>query len=116
MQTKKVFMATALVLTAVANIPAFAFYPDGPGGPNTVTKSQLERCKEIGIPEFTCTEQTLIARERIIEAEGGYGSGTAMLGESFGEMGIFILALAGIFGAVAAAFFSRSLAGVKIPA
>lgn len=41
-------------------------------------QSLLEECKELGIPEFSCTEQTLLAKRRIVAAgqQGAYGSGT----------------------------------------
>jgi len=110
--------ATTLTILAIAvYMPAFAQYPPTSGGDLTVTPKQLEECKSLGIPQFTCTQQTILAKKRIIEAEkpGAYGSGTAMFGKSFGEMGAFVAALGTIFGGVAAAFFAKARMGRKVP-
>lgn len=53
----------------------------------------------------------MLARERT--EKSGYGSGTVLFSNTFGEMGLFIGVLAVIFGAVAAAFFARSRIGKK---
>lgn len=113
-------LITTMILTLAfaASISAFAQYGDyGKGGAQTVIKEQLERCREVGIPEFTCTEQTLLAREQSIKAQEkeAFGSGTAMFSEGFGDMGVFIGTLAAIFGGVAAIFFSKARMGRKVP-
>ncbi len=89
-------------------IPAFAQYGGGGGGgAQTVTPAQVEECKSLGIPVFTCTEQQILAKKRLINAQasGAYGSGTPMFGKGFGEMGGLVAILGVIFGGVAAAFF-----------
>jgi len=100
------------VLGAAVSIPAFAQYggPSG-GGAQVATPEQIEECKQLGIPVFTCTEHLILAKKRLLAAQkegaGGFlgDSGVSMLGGTFGEMGIFIAALGAIFGGVAAAFF-----------
>ena len=98
------------VLGAAVSVPAFAQYTGG-GGAQVATPEQIEECKQLGIPVFTCTEHLILAKKRLLAAEkegaGGFlgDSGVSMLGGTFGEMGIFIAALGAIFGGVAAAFF-----------
>lgn len=84
----------------------------------SATPEQLEECKQLGIPEFTCTEQTLLAKRRVTYAQqqGAYGSGTSMIAQAFGDMGAIIAALAAIFGGVAVAFFAKSRIGKKAEA
>jgi hypothetical protein len=96
------------VLGAAVSIPAFAQYGGPPGGGAQVaTPDQIKECEKLGIPVFTCTENIILAKKRLINAQEhpSTGSGTSMLGGTFGEMGIFIAALGAIFGGVAAAFF-----------
>ncbi len=95
------------VLGAAVSIPAFAQYTPPPGGAQVATPAQIEQCKQLGIPVFTCTENIILAKLRLKNAQEhpSTGSGTSMLGGTFGEMGIFIAVLGAIFGAVAAAFF-----------
>jgi hypothetical protein len=90
-------------------IPVFAQYNVG-GGAQVATPEQVEECKRIGIPEFTCTEQNILAKKRLLNAQANpsTGSGTPMLSTGFGDMGAFIAALGAIFGGVAAAFFAMS--------
>lgn len=120
MNNKITALAAATLFPALllATPSVFAQYPDPPGGSGMlVNEAQLERCRELGIPEFTCTEQTLLARERMekAEQENSYGSGTPLFGNNFGDMGLFIGVLAAIFGTVAAAFFGKSKMGKKTP-
>lgn len=99
------------VLGAAVYIPAFAQYGGSPGGGAQVaTPEQIKQCTQLGIPVFACTENTILAKERITSAQqtGAYGSGTAMLGRTFGEMGTFVAIIGTIFGGVAAAFFVMS--------
>jgi hypothetical protein len=110
-------LGLAVLLTATGAGQVWAQY----GGEQSVqraTPEQIEECKRLGIPEFSCTEQTLLAKRRIGAAaqEGAYGSGTAMLSQTFGDMGAIIAALAAIFGGVAAAFFAKSRVGKKAQA
>jgi len=97
------------VLGTVVSIPAFAQYGGG-GGAQVATPQQLEECKALGIPEFTCSEHQILAKKRLINAqqEGAYGSGTPMFGKAFGDMGALIGVLGAIFGGVAVAFFAMS--------
>jgi len=82
------------------------------------TPEQLAECKQLGIPEFTCTEQTLLAKRRVVSAsqEGAYGSGTSMISQTFGDMGIILGVLAAIFGGVAVMFFAKGRIGKKAEA
>ncbi len=97
------------VLGATVSIPAFAQYTPG-GGAQVASPEQIEECKELGIPVFTCTEHLILAKNRLIKANENpsTGSGTSMLSSTFGDMGAFIAALGAIFGGVAAAFFVMS--------
>ena len=99
------------VLGAAVSIPAFAQYGGPPGGGSQVaTPAQIEECKKLGIPQFTCTEHLILAKKRLLNAQlnPSTGSGTPMLSAGFGDMAPFIAALGAIFGGVAAAFFAMS--------
>lgn len=93
-------------------IPAFAQYlgPPGGGGGLTATPAQIEECKSLGVPVNVCSEQQILAKKRLINAQqaGAYGSGTPMFGKGFGEMGALVAILGAIFGGVAAAFFAMA--------
>jgi len=112
-------LTAAALMAVVASVPAFAqSYTDG--GAQTVTPEQMEECKSYGIPEFACTEYTLLAKRRMIAMQNQDqellgDSGKPMLGTSFGEMGTFVVVLGAIFGGVAAAFFVRAKVGQKVP-
>jgi len=112
--------ATFAMLAAAVSMPVFA-QPYSGGGAQTVTPAQLEECKSYGMPEFACTEQTLLAKRRLIAAQkegaGGFlgDSGVPMFGRSFGEMGAFVGIIGAIFGGVAAMFFVRARVGQKVP-
>lgn len=97
------------VLSFAVSVPAFGQYNTG-GGAQVASPEQIKECKSLGIPEFTCTEQQILAKKRLINAQEhpSTGSGTPMLSTSFGDMGLFIAALGAIFGGVAAAFFAMS--------
>ena len=86
-------------------------YGSGTGGSiQKASPEQLKECAALDIPEFSCTETTILAKRRIgIAAQGdAYGSGTPMLSQAFGEMGVLIAVLAVIFGAVAVVFFVKA--------
>lgn len=103
-----VVLGAAVSITAVS-IPAFAQYLGG-GGAQSATPEQIKECKNLGIPEITCTEQQILAKKRLLNAQqaGAYGSGTPMFSKGFGEMGAFV-AVIGVIGlGVAAAFFAMS--------
>ncbi|MEM0441943.1 MAG: hypothetical protein QW450_02150 [Candidatus Nitrosocaldus sp.] len=86
------------------------------GGDITATPEQLEECKQLGIPEFACTQHSILAKKRLTTAqqEGAYGSGTSMVARTFGELGIYVAALGAIFGGISAAFFAMALRKPKI--
>jgi len=102
-------LSLVAVLGAAVSIPAFAQYGGG-GGAQVATPEQIKECKALGIPEFTCSEHTLLAKKRLINAQlnPSTGSGTPMLSTTFGDMGAIVAALGAIFGGVAAAFFAMS--------
>ncbi|MEM0030034.1 MAG: hypothetical protein QW572_03845 [Candidatus Nitrosocaldus sp.] len=85
-------------------------------GDITATPEQLEECKQLGIPEFACTQHSILAKKRLTTAqqEGAYGSGTSMVAKTFGELGIYVAALGAIFGGISAAFFAMALRKPKI--
>lgn len=85
-------------------------YGGGGQSAQTATPEQIEECKSLGILEFTCTEQLILQKRRLIASgqEGASGSGTPMLGKGFGEMGALVGVLGAIFGGVAVAFFAMS--------
>jgi hypothetical protein len=113
-------LSAAVLLVIATGGSVWAQY--GTGGSETATQKatpeQLAECKQLGIPEFTCTEQTLLAKRRVVSAsqQGAYGSGTSMISQTFGEMGIILAALAAIFGGVAVAFFAKGRIGKKAEA
>lgn len=113
--------ATIAVLAAVVSMPVFAQPYSTGGGAQTVTPEQIKECKSYGVPEFACTEQTLLAKRRFIaahkEGAGGFlgDSGVPMFGRSFGEMGAFVAIIGAIFGGVATMFFVRARVGQKVP-
>jgi hypothetical protein len=102
-----------------ANIAMAQLYSGGGGAGSDITASpqQLEECKKLGIPEFACTQTAILAKRRIITSEqsGAYGSGTPMLGRTFGELGGYVAALGAIFGGISAAFFAMALRKPKAP-
>jgi hypothetical protein len=100
-----------------ANIAMAQLYGGGVGTDITASPEQLEECKNLGIPEFACTQTAILAKKRVITAEqyGAYGSGTPMLGRTFGELGGYVAALGAIFGGISAAFFAMALRKPKAP-
>jgi hypothetical protein len=101
-----VFSASAVSMSA---LPAYAQGGYGGGGGDVVTAETLAKCKEYGIAEANCTENQVIAKERLIYAQRNpsTGSGTSMLSTEEGQTWVFIGVLAAIFGGVAAAFFFK---------
>ncbi|MFQ5969355.1 MAG: hypothetical protein ACE5J2_02515 [Nitrososphaerales archaeon] len=99
------------LLASAATVPVWAqIYGGGAGGAAVATPEQIEECKQLGIPEFTCSEHQILAKKRVLTSEqaGAYGSGTPLFGKTFGDMGALIAVLGAIFGGVAAAFFFKS--------
>jgi len=109
-------LSVAVLFAAASASSVWAQY--GTGSTQTATPEQVAECKSLGIPEFSCTEQTLLAKRRIVAVgqEGAYGSGTSMISQTFGDMGAILGALAAIFGGVAIAFFAKSRMGKKAEA
>ncbi len=109
-------LSVAVLFVAASAGSVWAQY--GTGSTQKATPEQVAECKQLGIPEFSCTEQTLLAKRRIVAAgqEGAYGSGTSMISQTFGDMGAILAALAAIFGGVAIAFFAKSRVGKKAEA
>lgn len=72
---------SAIASVMIVNFPALIAQYGGTGSEQKATQEQLEECKKLGIPEFSCTEQTILAKKRLIEAgqKGAYGAGTAMM-------------------------------------
>lgn len=81
----------------------------GAGGSDIVTEQTLEKCEQYEIPRAQCTENAILAKERLTYAQDNpsTGSGTPMLSTQEGQTWVFIGVLAAIFGGVAAAFFFR---------
>ncbi len=104
----------ALLATAFTYDLAYAqLYSGGKGEALTVTEAELEECKTLGIPEFSCNQQTILAARSKLYAERNVdnpyrGSGTSMLAGGLGDAAAFMAALVGIFGAISAAFFAMS--------
>jgi hypothetical protein len=100
--------ALALLSSAVGS--AYAQYGGAPSGSvGTASPEQLQRCEQLGIPRENCNDVTILAKERLTNAQANpaTGSGTPMLSTETGQMAVFIGVLAAIFGGVAAAFFFK---------
>lgn len=111
-------LGVAILLVTTTTGSVWAQYGEGTDLSQTATPEQLEECKSLGIPEFTCTQGTILAKKRVTSAAatGAYGSGTSMITQTFGEMGAILGILAAIFGGVAVAFFAKSRVGKKAEA
>lgn len=109
-------LSLAVLFGTVQGIAAFAY--TGLDDAQRATPETLAMCRELGIPEFTCNENTVLAKMRVTEATGtgAYGSGTAMLGTGDLETLAILGGVGAIFGGVAAAFFAKSRMGKKAEA
>jgi hypothetical protein len=104
-------MAIAVGILAVTSAQqSYAQYGDNSGGsPGTASTEQLARCDQLKISRNQCTDNTILAAERVQSAkETTYGnnpdgSGTPYFRgiETFAVIGI----LGAIFGSVAGAFY-----------
>ncbi len=104
-------MAIAAGILAVTSMqPSYAQYVDNSGGSaGTATTEQLARCDQLKISRNQCTDNTILAAERVQSAkETTYGnnpdgSGTPYFRgiETFGVIGI----LGAVFGSVAGTFY-----------
>jgi len=99
-------MAALFTAVGMGSTPqAFAQYFGGDSAP--LTQEQLDKCEQYDI--LPCTQNGILAKERLIAAQQNpaTGSGTSMLSTETGTMVIFIGVLGAIFGGVAAAFFIK---------
>jgi hypothetical protein len=115
-------MAIAAGLLAVASVQqSYAQYGDNNGGSaGTATTEQLARCDQLKISRNQCTDNTILAAERVQAAtETTYGndpdgSGTPYFRgvETFAVIGI----LGAVFGSVAGAFYVMGKRTKQVPA
>jgi hypothetical protein len=100
--------ATAIGPLLISTQVVHAQYGVG-GGATTATPEQLTQCEQLGIERSNCNENTILAKERVTNAQENpsTGSGTPMLSTETGQMAVFIGVLAAIFGGVAAVFFFK---------
>ena len=99
---------TAALFVAVGAVSVPQAYAQYFGGDSAaLTQEQLDKCEQYGI--VPCTQNGILAKERLIAAQGNpsTGSGTPMLSTETGQMAVFIGVLGAIFGGVAAAFFIK---------
>lgn len=100
-------MSALFAAVGIGYVPlAFGQYPGGTGG-EPLTQEMLDKCEQYGI--VPCTQNGILAKERLIGAQNNpsTGSGTPMLSTETGQMAVFIGVLGAIFGGVAAAFFFK---------
>jgi hypothetical protein len=110
--------AGILVVTSMQ--PSYAQYVDNSGSAGTATTEQLARCDQLNISRNQCTDNTILAAERVQYAkETTYGnnpdgSGTPYFRgiETFAVIGI----LGAIFGGVAGAFYLMGRRAKQVPA
>lgn len=114
-----VAIAAVAVLTTIyvaAPLQASAQYGVEGSPVAGATQAQLEECARLGIDKSICTENNILAKHRLTQAQANpsTGSGTPMLSTESGQTGAFIAILGAIFGGVAAAFFFKGR-GAKPP-
>ncbi|MGI0037660.1 MAG: hypothetical protein ACRD99_04815 [Nitrososphaera sp.] len=100
-------MAAIFTVLGVGSAPqAFSQYQGGSGG-EPITQEMIDKCEQYEI--IPCTQNGILAKERLIQAQANpsTGSGTPMLSTESGQMVAFIGILGAIFGGVAAAFFLK---------
>ena len=101
-------MAALFTVLGVGSAPqAFSQgYTGGTGG-EPITQALLDKCDQYGI--VPCTQNGILAKERLIQAQANpsTGSGTPFLSTESGSTAAFIGILGAIFGGVAAAFFFK---------
>ncbi|MEM2140446.1 MAG: hypothetical protein QXJ74_00815 [Nitrososphaera sp.] len=115
-------LAAAGLFLAIAGPAQQAHAQYGVGGNPTTAPSeeQLQKCDEYSIPRAQCTENAILAIERVKSAEKTQygndpeGSGTSLLATQAGQTWVFLGVLGAIFGGVAAAFFVRGK-GTRTP-
>jgi hypothetical protein len=110
----KPIIAALAALAALSSTMSLAFAQyggtGGTGGTTgTASPEQLQECEQMGIPRGNCSDVTILAKRRLTAAQENpsTGSGTPMFATETGQMTIFIVVLAVIFGGVAAMFFFK---------
>jgi hypothetical protein len=106
-----VALAAVAVLTTIyiaAPLPALAQYGVGGSPVAGATPAQLEECARLGIEKSICTENNILAKHRLTQAQENpaTGSGTPY-NTGIGPTVAIIGVLGAIFGGVAAAFFFK---------
>jgi hypothetical protein len=99
-------MAALFTAVGMGSTPqAFAQYFGGDSA--ALTQEQLDKCATYNINP--CTQNGILAKERLIAAQQNpsTGSGTSMLSTETGTTAAFIGILGAIFGGVAAMFFIK---------
>lgn len=99
-------MAALFTAVGMGSTPqAFAQYFGGDSA--ALTQDQLDKCATYNINP--CTQNGILAKERLIAAQQNpsTGSGTSMLSTETGTTAAFIGILGAIFGGVAAMFFIK---------
>lgn len=103
--------AVAVLTTVYLATPHLAMAQYGVQGNPTsgATPAQLQECENLGIDKSICTENAILAKHRLTQAQQNpsTGSGTPFLSTDSGQTAIFIGVLGAIFGGVAAAFFFK---------
>jgi hypothetical protein len=110
----KPIIAALAVLAALSSTMGVAFAQYGGtgstgGSTGSASPEQLQECENLGIPRENCSDVTILAKKRLTAAQDNpsTGSGTPMFATETGQMTIFIVVLAAIFGGVAAMFFFK---------
>src|SRR5215218_5837452 len=101
-------LAAVAVFTSTTSM-AYAQYGGTGGSTGTASPEQLQECEQLGILRENCSDVTILAKKRLTAAQENpsTGSGTPMFATETGQMTIFIVVLAAIFGGVAAMFFFK---------
>jgi hypothetical protein len=107
-----VAIAAVAVLTTIyvaAPLPALAQYGVQGSPVAGATPAMLEECARLGIDKSICTENNILAKHRLTQAQENpsTGSGTPYLSTGIGPTVAIIGVLGAIFGGVAAAFFFK---------
>ena len=103
MKTFHVVVAAFAMLLALLSVQQQS-YAQYAGTGTEVSEATLQKCQALQIEKAQCTEQNVLARERV-DLTDGAGSGTAFLAKESGQMITLIGVLGALFGGVAGAFF-----------
>ena len=101
-------LAALAALTSTMGV-AVAQYGGTGGTTGSASPEQLQECQNMDIPRENCSDVTILAKRRLTAAQENpsTGSGTPMFATQSGQMILFIVVLAVIFGGVAAMFFIK---------